>query len=429
MAAPTLVRGYATQAAATAVLPPTATNTNPQVGDLCVFAAMGNATSIPNTTISYSGAGDAGYDYHGGVDGSGGFRCRLWSKVLTSDDFSGASFKQIGPTSWANSSTSRMSMFVFRHADGWGSSGDRLLTFATHNSNVSNGSNVATTSDTSRAAVGVIALRGSTGANVIDWEDGTGAAPFVDESTSTNDTTGPYGSGQADCQTGFKLYDTSDTVGSVGCSGGINNTTHAITVAWFQVAIVATTAQGRGDTSADGRGQGVRIRTASGRGDSANDAKGQIVAPLRASGRGDIASNGVGQAVAIKTASGRGDTATDGRGTVSSLSGTGDGTGYGYAFPSVIYRAQGRGDTVASGSGVESETETAQGRGDSTTNATGQAIVIKRAYGFGLAAVDAIGTNPYQTRHPIELLIRERETVVLDEHARTIRERTTLEIR
>ena len=396
MAAPTLVRGWATQASATAVLPPTATNTNPQVGDLCVIMALGTQTAVPNTTISYSGAGDAGYDLHGTVDGTGTARARLWSKVLAAADFSSGQMKQVGPTGWVNNGTSRIVMFVFRHADGWGSAADRLLTYGGHNSNVANGSNVATTSDSTRAVVGVtgVSFAAAQNALVIDWDDGTAAAPFVDESTTTNDTTGPYGTGTGAIQADEKLYDTTATAASVGYSAGLANTTHAIVTAWFRVALPVITAQGRGDTVTDARGTGARTRTSSGRGDTVSDAAGQTRAPLTARGRGDTVTDGRGTGARTRTAHGRGDTVTDGRGTAGQNLSPGDTTSYGYGFSTVVLRAGGRGDTVTDARGRQSAIKTAGGRGDTVTDAHALSTLLRRAFGFGDTTTAATGQAP-----------------------------------
>jgi hypothetical protein len=237
MTAPTVARIEATQASATATVGANVSSTA-AVGDLAILVAHGNATSIPNSQIDYSGGGDAGYTQITTVDGSGGARCRIWRKTLVSGDFSGSNFVAVGPNGWTTSGTSRLSLYIFRHANGWSSA---TLVSATHNSNVANGSTIATLTDSSRPAIAVTAVTyGSAQTGLqITWDGGSAQDPYVDESTSQIGSGVPgnhYGTGTGVCQGDFKLYDSADTPATIAYSAGLANTTHAIVAVEIETA-------------------------------------------------------------------------------------------------------------------------------------------------------------------------------------------------
>lgn len=243
--APTVVHIESTRASATAVLPSSTTLQTPQVGDLAVIVTIGAAGSAPNSTISYSGAGDAGWTQHvSTLSGDSSNRVRLFSKVLTADDFVTFGItvmKQVGPTGWVSTGTSRFMLFVFRHTRGWDT--DRYVDGDTHVANEANGTLAVDLDGTTRAAVAVTSVTNSSTA-LVRWDgDPTGTEPYCNESTSPSDTDGPlggstsYGSGNASCQADAKAYAAGAvTAGpTLTFTSGMNNSTHAVASALFQV--------------------------------------------------------------------------------------------------------------------------------------------------------------------------------------------------
>lgn len=234
MAAPSLVGVVASQVNTTAYL----SVSGAAAGDLAVVVGLADSTAIPGTiqVIIYNGGTViAGYSQDATVDGSSGLRCRIWSRVLTADDFSvdDGSMYGVGPAQWSSTTGARLVLYVFRHPDGW--SGSRKSGSGTHNTNVTAPVKVFDItpthgSDRPRVAVAGYCYAGAQSAMTNTWDSGSATEPYVDESTSTDSTPGThYGTGTGARQSDYKLYDIGTTGTTVTVSQGTGNTTHAFT--------------------------------------------------------------------------------------------------------------------------------------------------------------------------------------------------------
>lgn len=314
MTAPTLVDIRATTASATASLTPATTVAE---GDLVIFAAMGNTTSITSTALLRGGSADSSWVYIGGQDGSGTARTRLWGKVLTSADFylfGGVTLPySFGPSGFVSSGTTRLAIAAFRAPTGYAWS-STVKSSVGHAANVTNGSSVAALTDSPRPQVAVSAVTFASAQNALTltWDGGTAKDPWVDESastttTGTNDGTRHYGTGTGSCQLDFALYDSSGTTTSIAYSAGIANTTHAIMSANWDIAPVSLNASGRADTVASPKAAAKLTARTQGRADTTNDGRSSGPIAWKGSGRADSVASPLGRGAGAYARSGRAD--------------------------------------------------------------------------------------------------------------------------
>lgn len=380
MAAPTLVQCVSTRATGTSALDLGSLSGGPTEGDLCVIIAAGaNGALSTVTDVTYTGNGSsAGYTEHiasGGLASSGGTnRLRIWSKVLTSADYTALGLLRdlhsLTLAGWTSTGTARWAIFILRHASGWGS--DRVLEVDTQTANVANGT---TTASIAKARAGVM-VTGLVGMSTVTlaYNGGSAIEPYWNDGT-TSDSDGPlaspapgdhgtnYGSGNSTAQGDLQAYDTGAATITIAPSAGLNNTSHAFAAIYFQVAATVHRLGGRAENVSDSRtgSKPRRIKDAGGRADNIVDAqnRGGLDQTRRAGGRADNVSDATSEFLKPKTAGGVADSVSDGS-----------------AHPAVftIHRLGGRADNVTNATSRFETTapQRAGGRADNVIDAASE---------------------------------------------------------
>lgn len=252
----------ASQSAATTTL---VGDASVQPGDLAILIANSNTTSLPDPTTLNNIVNIAGVGTNSGwsldlacplpTSGSPKNKIHIYSKVLqwtdgttAPSDFTGGSLalpgamKAVGPSNLGTTSQ-RLMLMIFRDPAGFSKvAASRLVGTATQIANVANGSVVGTVSGAARRCLSVIAY---TGGGLVDWttdpEPGAGSG-FLESycnQTSNTTTTGifgaHYGTGAgSNKQADFRVSDSAFTA-QVGINAGLNNTSHAVAMAMWQI--------------------------------------------------------------------------------------------------------------------------------------------------------------------------------------------------
>lgn len=402
MTAPSVIYVESTQAAATSVLPSSSTITVPAVGDVLVVMLEGNTTSLPPISgINYSAGGTAGYTQVGsGATGSGTNRAQMWWKKLAAGDFSGANLKQLSPAGFASSGTTRWQVLVVRPASGDAfDSSTAVQSSAAQTANVTNGSTIVTLTGRSRPGFAVFCGVGVPGASgTVNWDAAGGVTPYCDSSSSVQ-TTGAggshYGTGTATDQADFKLYDTGTANITLAGSAGQTNTTHAVIVAFFQVAAPNVNAGGRLDAVSSTTGQALKNTPVGGRLDAVATFVARVPSPVFASGRLDGVSSFTASPILDFAVGARLDAVASfiGEGTIPQPAQARlDTVGWAYAMPVVHYVARGRLDAVAIVRAVQDDTKRAGGKADAVAAFVAHPVSVT-AVGGRLDAVLSVQTD------------------------------------
>lgn len=211
-------------------------------------AAPGAPKLNSSTTGFTLGPSTSGSDAYANAGATSG-RAQQWSKLLVTGDLTSALV--VDQTGF---STHRYHVYRLSHASGLDSS--RVAqTFA---STANTGSTPVSLTDLARPACVITAVGTKTtgSAATLTWDGATSGvkfqrAPYNNTGTSGTDNSGGtshtnhFSTGTVASQADYQEYDTADTITSVLWNNNVNNTTHALIVVVYQVAVVPITLSGK----------------------------------------------------------------------------------------------------------------------------------------------------------------------------------------